>query len=583
MNSTIRVVTLLALVSAVSGAQGRPPVAPPAPPTPPTPPAPMAHPAPLARVHIDSDALAETIRAATLDAERMSRDFAPMARELAAQAREVSRQSLEESRAAMESMRISMADMHLGDIHIPETHIPDIHIGGAYDFGPRYQDDPADSLYLSARGLFNNSDFRAAAQRFKEVQTKYPNSRYIASAMYWQAFSLYRVGGDAELKEALSVLDAQQKQFPNAMNPATDGRGRGMNTNVAIGNGVGRGMGVGQGVTFVGPGSRVTDVPTLQMRIRSKLAERGDANAKRQLDAAASDSTCDREEASVQIEALSGLMRSDPALASTHLDKILAKRDKCSTALRQSALSILVRNGDNKSVATLIATAKSDPSSQLRSTAVEYLSRVQSDDALTTLESLAKSEQNESVRRSAARGLVGNSSPRARQAVRGLVEDSTVPDDIRVEMLDRFSNDRGTPEDATWLRAAYPKVTSGRVKRAIVGAVSRIGGQDSQKWLIDLSTNDQEPSAIRGEALRSVTKSMTVAQLSSAYDNAGSGQQRESLVDALNSRKEPEAVDKLLDIVKKGTDAQLRIKVIRLLSNRNDPKITAALLAVIDR
>jgi TolA-binding protein/HEAT repeat protein len=581
MNSMIRVVTLLALVSAVSAAQsGRPPVAPPAPPTPPTPPTPLAHPAPLARVHIDSDALAETIRAASLDAERMSRDFAPMARDIAARAREMSRQSVEESRTAMESMRISMEDMHLGDIHIPA-----IHIGGAYDFGPRYQDDPGDSLYHSAQGLFNNSDFRAAAQRFKEVQTKYPNSRYIASAMYWQAFSLYRVGGDAELKEALAVLDAQQKQFPNAMNPASEGRGRGVNTNVTISSdvNVGRGFGVGRGVTYVGNGGRVTDVPTLQMRIRSKLAERGDAGAKRQLDAAASDSTCDREEASVQIAALSGLMQSDPALASTHLDKILAKRDKCSILLRQSALSILVRNGDAKSVGTLIATAKSDPSAQLRSTAVDYLSRVQSDDALTTLESLAKNEQNESVRRSAARGLVGNSSNRARQAVRGLVEDNTVPDEIRIEMLDRFGGDRGTAEDATWLRAAYPKVTSVRVKRSIVGAVSRIGGQDSQKWLIDLSTNDQEPSAIRGEALRSVTKSMTVAQLSSAYDNAGSGQQRESLVDALNSRKEPEAVDKLLDIVKKGTDAQLRIKVIHLLSSRNDPKVTAALLAVIDR
>jgi HEAT repeat protein len=508
------------------------------------------------------------IRELQAAAERMARDAT---RDMESQSREISRQAMESSRQVLESARYSLESVRLDGLLDGLTHG-----AGMFDGGPRYQDDPADSLYRSATGLLNNYDYRAAAQRFKEVQQKHPNSRYIANAMYFQAFSLYRVGGDADLKEALAVLDAHVRQFPNAGAPGSTGRARApssVSTNVFVSS-LGQTMGFGSGVT---------DVPTLQMRIRSALAARGDAAAKRQLDQAASDTTCDREEQSVQAEALSGLMRVDPALASSHLDKILAKRDKCSTALRQTALSILVRNGDEKSVATLISTAKSDPSAQLRSTAVEYLSRVQSDDALATLESLAKNEQNESVRRSAARSLVGYSSNRARQAVRGLVEDNTVPDEIRVEMLDRFNGVRGTTEDAAWMRAAYPRITSQSVKRAIVGAVGRIGGPDSQKWLVDISTNDQESSTIRAEALRTVSKSMSVADLSKAYDNAGSRQTRESIVDALNTRKEPEAVDKLLDIVKKGTDPQVRMHVINLLSNRKDPKIAAALLAVIDR
>jgi HEAT repeat protein len=214
---------------------------------------------------------------------------------------------------------------------------------------------------------------------------------------------------------------------------------------------------------------------------------------------------------------------------------------------------------------------------------VGFVARFPSEDVLSTLESIARNEQNEMVRRSAARNLVGYPSPRARQVVRSLIEDNTISDDIRTEMLDRYNEERGTAEDAAWLRLSFAKVTSQSVKRSIVGAVGRIGGADSQKWLMDLSSNDQESASIRSEAFRRVSKSMTVPELGKAYDAAGSRPMRQSIVSALNSRKEPEAVEKLIDIVRKGTDPEIRRSVIQMLTDRKDPKITALLIELIDR
>src|SRR6185436_6264185 len=209
-----------------------------------------------------------------------------------------------------------------------------------------------------------NSDYRAAAQRFKEVQQKYPNTRYMASAMYYQAFSLYRNGTDAELREALSVLDARAQKFPNA---------------------------------------RMED-PGFPNRIRGALAARGDAAAKRALsESAGSSQSCDREEQSVQASALSALAQADPQAATPSLEKILAKRDECSLELRRTALRIYTRRGDEKAVATLLSTAKS--------------------------------EQNDGVRRTAARNLVGYPSPKARESVRRLIENDTIPEGIRTDML----------------------------------------------------------------------------------------------------------------------------------------------------
>ncbi len=59
-------------------------------------------------------------------------------------------------------------------------------------------DDPADSLYKIARDAFSRGDYRRAADLFKSLPTRFTNSAYVADAQYWQAFSLYRIGGTPE-------------------------------------------------------------------------------------------------------------------------------------------------------------------------------------------------------------------------------------------------------------------------------------------------------------------------------------------------------------------------------------------------
>jgi hypothetical protein len=76
--------------------------------------------------------------------------------------------------------------------------------------------DPADSLYRRARELLNRGDWRRAAAAFREIPQKFPNSAYASDALYWQAFALYRIGGSAELRDALAALDVQRGKYPNA-------------------------------------------------------------------------------------------------------------------------------------------------------------------------------------------------------------------------------------------------------------------------------------------------------------------------------------------------------------------------------
>jgi HEAT repeat protein len=326
-----------------------------------------------------------------------------------------------------------------------------------------------------------------------------------------------------------------------------------------------------------------SEVSTLATRVRGQLARRGDANAQALLRTADGGTrACDAEEQSVRSEALRALMRIDPEAAMPKLRAILEQRDAC-ILLRRSALQILGSRREEASFGALVATARSDSSAILRSDAVTYVAQYGTDASATALEAIARNDQSEPVRRAAARNLVGHASARARTAARSLIEDNSVSDNIRAEMLSRYTAQRSAPEDAVWLRAALPRVTSARVKQAVVGAVGRIGRTEDQQWLMTLSTNDQEPSQVRQEAFRHVSRTMSVPQLSQAYDNAGSSVTREQILRALNSRQEAAAGDKMLEVVRRGTDPRLRALAIELLSAKKDPRLTAALLELIDR
>ena len=81
---------------------------------------------------------------------------------------------------------------------------------------PWLQGDPADSLYRAARETLNRRDYRTAANLFAQITTRFPRSGYVGDALYWQAFALYRLGGDRDLHEALAALRLQRARFPQA-------------------------------------------------------------------------------------------------------------------------------------------------------------------------------------------------------------------------------------------------------------------------------------------------------------------------------------------------------------------------------
>src|SRR5437868_3752464 len=71
--------------------------------------------------------------------------------------------------------------------------------------------DPADSLYRLAREAMARSDYKRAAELFHQIPARFPQSTYATQAIYYEAFALYRSGGDDDLSAARDRLN-QLKQ-----------------------------------------------------------------------------------------------------------------------------------------------------------------------------------------------------------------------------------------------------------------------------------------------------------------------------------------------------------------------------------
>ena len=474
---------------------------------------------------------------------------------------------------ALETSRLSMLDVKLeslgeslsqleGKLAISGDHI-EMKNGGVVAHGgfatasPREAwapKDSADSTYRVAREALNRGEYRRASQLFGRIAERWPRSTYAPDALYWQAFALYRIGATEDLRTAIAALDARRARYADA--------------------------------------GASEDVATLATRIRGALAARGDASAARSVERTATSQaqTCDKEDLAVRIEALSALSQMDGDAALPVLRRVLARRDPCSASLRRRALYILGRRSEQPSAAAtttelLLDVARNDPDAETRSEATAWLGKVPGDASMSALEELLRTTDDERVQRSAVRALSSSEHPRARQALRGLIEREGAPEKLRLEAIATYDKDKATSEDAAYLRTLYPRLTSAKLRERALAAISRSPTTENQQFLVGVARNPEESVSLRSTAISRLMRmeGARPAEITRLYDQTDDRRLREQLLSAYARHEAPEYTDKLLEIARTGTDPQLRRTAINHLSKKNDPRTTKLLLEIIDQ
>ncbi len=408
------------------------------------------------------------------------------------------------------------------------------------------QQDPADSLYRAAREAMTRGNHRNAAELFARLVERHMNSSYAADALYWQAFNLYRVGGERNLDRALRALERQREAYEGAS---------------TIRNG---------------------EAMQLATRIRGQLARLGDPDAAAAIAEGAQD-PCDTPEQEMRMAALNALLHMDAEQAVPILEGVLERRDACSAELRRKATFLLSQHETPETVDILLDVAENDPDLEVQQQAVFWLSEVDDERAVEALEGVLRRAADEELAKRAAFALAQHESARAAAAMRQAAENEQFSVELRKQVIFWLGQaEEGMRENVEFLQNLFGRLQNQELKERVLFAVAESDVRDAAGWLMDVALDEQQDMEIRKRALFWAGESgAPIEQLVQLYDRMQDREVKERLLFVYSQRDESAALDKLIDVARNEPDTELRKKAIFWLGQSDDPRAAEALMEII--
>ena len=408
--------------------------------------------------------------------------------------------------------------------------------------------DPADSLYRAAREALNSEEYAPAAKLFQNIRDVFPRSSYIPDTYYWEAFALYRIGGERALREALSALETQGQRFPSAPTRA--------------------------------------DASALAVRIQGILAKSGDSDAAREVTREAAratreallsggvspgaDTPCMGGEGS-GIAALNALIQMDTEQAGAAIRGVLSRRDQCSAPLRQKT-AILAASSLPDSVAEpiLLEVVRSDPDPAVRRSALLYVAVLPAHRSVRVFEEVLIHSTEPELQSAALSGLAHVSNARGGEILRQVIEQPGWSDELKSRAIRTLAL---SPGNAEYLRRVYVGLEKPSLQQAVLESLGSVKSDDNRRWLLDRAADRSTPIELRKLALFSACQSMVIEPLLRLYQQLPDAFLRKHLLFVYAYRSEPLAADRLVEIAEGDPDPEIRQTARFWLANvKRDPR-----------
>lgn len=407
----------------------------------------------------------------------------------------------------------------------------------------------AEKAYHAARRVLNEEDYREAAKQFSVIFDKYPDTKYAARALYWQAYSQYKLGGKSDLKSAQRALEIHQDRYSGT--------------------------------------STQEDAVELYYRVLGLLAKGGDKDAAKKL-AERADRELEKEqelEIDVDIEeklaALHALinMRSEKALPL--LEKILSDKRPENAELREQSLFMLSQYESDEAVDILIRVAREDPSPDVRTNAVFWLSQTGSDKAAEFLEQLLTETDNPEVQEKVVFALSQIGDSRALAALRRIAMDESKPEELRANAIFWLGQSGGL-DDIRFVKELYGELEDEELKEKVIFSVAQ--GSRNGDWLLEIVNNPKEPTEVRKQALfwAGQSNAIDVDGLAKVYRSSKDREMREQAIFALSQRPEKRAIKVMIELARAEKDPEMRKQLVFWIGQSGDPAAEDFLLDIIN-
>lgn len=411
--------------------------------------------------------------------------------------------------------------------------------------------DPADSLYRLARRAMADENYRRAAQLFGELVSRYAESDYAGDALYYRAYSLFQLGSERDLRDAIAALERQRRDYSDA--------------------------------------STREDAKTLRTRIETLQARHGNADAAQKVAEKASElgrqGGCPTDDDDMRLAALQGLMQMDAEQALPILRQVLEKRGSCTESLRKHAVFIVSQKRADEATTLLLDVARADPSEDVRAEAIQWLGQVHSPRAVAALDSIAANATDDEILGKAIFALSQSRDERSDAALRRIAADERKSSHARTQAIFWFGQTHRDADDMRFLRDLFSRSRDDEIQGSIIQAMAQAHTSEAMRWLIDLARDRSLSIGARKNALFWAGQSgADLRQLIGLYDEMkGQTDIQNQLIFVFSQRRDRDAIDKLMDIATNDPDRDLRKQAIFWLGQSHDPRVQKFLLDLINR
>ena len=467
----------------------------------------------------------------------------------------------------------------------PVADSPTGAVRGARFTAATIMQDPADSLYRAARESFNKGEFSRAAEIFERVVERYPNSSYQGNAMYFLAFSYYRIGGTEKMRSAIETLTRLKATHPNVA------KGDAATLRTRICGELAR-QGDEACAAEVSASARSIERTTREIEKSAKAAEKAEKDAERASRSSSRSSSSgapagcpnENDEDDERVAALNALLQMDADRAVPILTKVLERRDACSVGLRRKAVFLLSQKRTPETADALLRIARNDPDAEVRQQAVFWLSQVPDERAVDMLQEILRSSKDEELQNKALFALSQHRSGRGSAILRDFATRTEASTELRGQAI-FWLGQRASTENNEFLRGLYTRLTSEELKEKVLFSLSQRKGMGNEQWLMNIAVNEREDIELRKKALFWAGQSGAgLDVIIPLYSRISNREMKEQVIFVLSQRhNNTAAVDKLIDIAKNDKDPELRKKAIFWLGQSRDPRVQQFLVDLINR
>lgn len=297
------------------------------------------------------------------------------------------------------------------------------------------------------------------------------------------------------------------------------------------------------------------------------------------------------EDESVQLEALTSVLRLVDTGRIPILRGVIDRDDECSVNLRVYAVGRLAREGTPEAERELISVAATHPDPEARRAAVSGLRRFDTPTAFAALVNVLARSNDSEMQEAAILGLRRSESPGARNALAAFAADASKPEGLREDAIVALG--RREDVEAGALIGIYPTLETPKLKSAVIDRLRRraeSGSKEAETWLFGVAFDVNETDRIRSRALDAWARgpSLELAGLVEAYNRFEEPDPRERIFYALyrkagrsKGEAKSEVVRKMVELARLEPDPEVRERAVAWLGRTGSPEAVEFLLELL--